>query len=63
MEMRSNGLGSMNDERDYHRDYCHPHGNIKDEVEFPGHHINQAYYKSGIMSPEYGEHMTSPNQT
>ena len=25
------------------------------ELEFQGHHTNQAYYKSDIMSPEYHE--------
>jgi len=28
-------------------------GNVS--AEFQGHHTNQAYYKLGIMSPEYHE--------
>jgi hypothetical protein len=27
--------------------------------EFQGHHTNQAYYKSGIMSPEYHQELVT----
>jgi len=26
---------------------------VSQQTQFEGHHANQAYYKSGIMSPEY----------
>jgi len=29
-------------------------------MEFQGHHTNQAYYKSGIMSPEYHGKVNNP---